>query len=287
MMSHGQAPISLACPVKPTRHYRITPRDIAILHFIGQNGFATGGKICKKFFGNANNNLYLRRLRKLKKMGLIDQLKGDQGVYLGYIATRLGRARLADEGIVVNPGRMAGRFRSTYDHDLMLQDIREILEKSPLVSDYHSEAELRSEAARKKGGPLSEDDLTKVPDGCFTLKCPSRVLKVALELELATKTEQRYRKMLRALCTLDNHNCAFVLSGRAATKARLECLLKDVRARDPYVLGFESYRGIYFGLASEFLAKGHDAKFYGEGKTFTLAELAQRGKAPGDAGAVG
>ena len=134
---------------------------------------------------------------------------------------------------------------------------------------------MRSAAAKKKGRPLTEDDLIKVPDGAFTLKCPSRILKVALELELSRKSERRYRKMLGALCTLPDQDCTFILSGQDTTKRRLEKLLADVRSRDPYVLSYPNYRGMYFGLASELLAKGEDAKFYGEVKTFTLGELAK------------
>lgn len=261
-------------PLRPLPNYRFTPRDISILHFIGQNGFATGRDICAKFFEYEGNNLHLRRLRKLRMMGFIAHLTGDRQVHLGYSLTRKGRARLEEEGVAVPPGRRRGVYKSSYSHDLQLQRIRRTLERSPLVSNFRTEIELRSDAAKAKGRSLTPDDLIKVPDGTFTLKCPSRVLKVALELELATKSESRYRKMLRALCTMSVANCTFILCGKETTMTRLRSLLEDVRARDPYVLGLESYRSMYFGLAPEFLSKGLDARFAGEGKTFSLRELA-------------
>lgn len=273
-MTLTQAKSNHAKSIARKRNYRLTPRDLTILHFIGRNGFATGRDIGRKFFEDGSKSSYLRRLGKLRVMGMLAPLRGDHDAYLGYITTRLARERLREEGIVITPGRVAGRFKSSYGHDLMLQRIRETLEQSHLVSQFRSESELRSEAAKRKGRPLSSEDLIKVPDGCFMLKCPSHTLSIALELELATKTQRRYRKMLRALCTIPNHDCVFILSGKDGTMKRLEELLKEVRAKDPFVKCFPDYRGIYFGLASELLAKGQDAKFYGEGKTFTLNELA-------------
>lgn len=121
---------------------------------------------------------------------------GDRGRKLGYVLSRKGRSTVG--GSDFRAGFLGGkraRYRTTCDHDLIVREVRGILETSPLVSGFKSEDQIRS-ALGLRGRAAAK---AKVPDGWFVLSGPEGELKVALQVEIAQKSRTRYEDLVSRL----------------------------------------------------------------------------------------
>jgi len=252
-------------------------RDILILRHLLIHRFATAEQIRNLFWSKelAYPNHY-RRLGELMRERFIQKLVGDHGVHLGYTLTPQGISYLKQSGASVDTTQTKRVFyRSTFAHDKALNDVRVILEKSPIVSDYFSELQVRVTLAKRHGIQASRDEKYKVPDALFTLKTRKGPLVVALELEMTLKSKARYQKIFEQLSINSDFQLIFIIAKTESMKIRLIELLNEVRRNNVWVKAHRIKPGFYFSTLTEVMAMGLDARMHGEGEEFSLNDLAK------------
>ena len=99
---------------------------------------------------------------------------------------------------------------------------------------------------------------------------------VAVEVEISTKSENRYRKIFRELLLQPDFNFVFYLVGSHQLQFLLKRILAEVIAQDLVVQTASRRNGIYFANLSEFLEKGGKTVFSGEGSQFSFESLAAK-----------
>jgi len=148
-----------------------------------------------------------------------------------------------------------------------------LFEQSPLVSDFVTEGDLRSEAGRisSRLGALAA---LKVPDAVFRLRTSRGDRRIALEVELTRKTKARYRELVRRLATQSDIDSTFFVTSCESITKLLGDAITEARANDPLVRVSDKRRGFYFCSVENLLERGLGANFVGDGRTFSLFSLA-------------
>ncbi|MGE0632169.1 MAG: hypothetical protein AB7O96_07155, partial [Pseudobdellovibrionaceae bacterium] len=184
---------------KRAKAHRIVGRDVLLLRLLSEYGCVDAQRIKAKLWnGNPISRAHYRRLGILKKMGLIENVLGDQGVGLGYRISRLGQKVLAESGNEIETAVNRRTYKTQFEHDQLLIDIRRILEKSPVIREFKTEAEVKNELLGGSKGPVDWKTAPTIPDGTFVYEVPGQRLRVALELEITQKSRARYFKILRS-----------------------------------------------------------------------------------------
>lgn len=216
-----------------------------------------------------------RRIRYLQKLGLIEPLVGDATNRLGYRLSKYGK-RVALRGELAPRSKLQSRpsFRSQFDHDQVVNEVRDILTSSTFISQFISESELRSKIgfANSRGGDSKSSDW-KVPDGQFSLRIESGEATVALEVELTRKAKARYSKIFEALLTSKQFKFVFIVCGDEKIEELLVRSLESARATNAFVKASERSNGIYFSQFEKLRRLGLEALWSGEGRTFSINEL--------------
>ena len=218
-------------------------RDAQILAHLAKHGFASPKNIEDTFFsGRANRNHY-RSIARLRKKGFVENLTGDHNHLLGYKPTKRGLrvAELLTKTPSLSPHRF--KFRTTYDHDELLIQIRSIFESSTLVSHFQPEVVLREQLATRYGHKEVEGLGYKVPDGLFVLQTQKRNFRVALELELTRKSSCRYRKIIKQLARSRDWDIILYIVKNKHIKCVIQNLLQELREKDSdlHSENFEQY----------------------------------------------
>ena len=259
------------------RNLLLQERDLLILKHLLIHRFASADQLRKLFWAEkfAYPSHY-RRLGALVREGFLQKLIGDQGVNLGYTLTPRGISYLRKSGLPVDHTQTKRvLYRSTYEHDKVLGDMRVILERSPIISNYFSELQVRVMLAKRHGIQKSRDEKYKVPDALFTLKTRKKSLIVALELEMTLKSKVRYQKIFQQLSLSSDYQLIFIIAKTEQMKRTLMELLAEVRRTNPWVKAHRIKPGFYFTTLADMNAMGLDARLQGEGEDFSINELAR------------
>lgn len=249
--------------------------DKEIIQIIATNRFANHGDLVRVMKGLPPGYNLCRRIRHLRNVGLIESLIGDGGVKLAYRLTRKGIV-YAKKSLFANDIILQSRpaFRTQFDHDRIVNEVREILSPSPIVRDFVSEVELRS----KIGGEwrvvrnTSEHDW-KVPDALFSLRTTKGIMTVALEVELTQKAKARYTKIIQALLTSRKFHLVFFLCKNENLITLIRNEVAYVRRSNSIVRSSNRSNGIYFCSLDEVRSLGLDAPWDGENSRFSLNEI--------------
>lgn len=241
---------------------------------IATNRFITADDIRDRFWKSASTHNHYTRIRKLVRAGLIERLVGDMRVQLGYRLTKNGIDKLSSEVLkTVAAENRSFSYRTAFDHDKLLVAIRRVFEESPLVSHYMPEHEVRRMLASRHGKEEKRNAGYKVPDSLFNLKTATRILTVAVELELTLKSKNRYLRVFRKLLTSSDFDVVFILTANAKMADAIRTIALDVKANDPYVRRWPVKRGLYFIALDEFLTERSEATLKGDGQPFSLKSL--------------
>jgi DNA-binding PadR family transcriptional regulator len=265
------------------RSMRLAKRDRTVLEFMWENGFADAELVRDYFFKGQNNRHHYRLLKRLKEKGLIDVLS---------VSSSFRRIhRLSEKGInflKMNSPDLSERrtrppyFRDTFLHDSTLIRLRQILLSSQLISNYRNEQQLKSEFARTNIRAFRDLKKLKVPDAVFLLKTLNRSFVVALELEIAHKSQIRYDEMVRRLCLSPDFNAVFIVAASEIIKQTIALTLKKLRETNPVVMNSPRLIPFYYVGLSNLLEKGNDAEFQSENSRFTLNALLREIQEQGD-----
>jgi hypothetical protein len=249
--------------------------DSQILRVLAQNRFANSYDLRARLPGLPDQYNIFRRLRYLGNLGLVEPLIGDGGNRLGYRLTKKGVAfTSATDHVNSTMSISRPMFRSQFDHDQIVNEVRGILSTSPIVSNFVSETELRSrnEDSRKSRQTPSRD--WKVPDAMFSLYSAGTAMTTALEIELTQKAKARYSKIVEALLTSKSFQLVFVVCKDENLVRLIAQAVHDARAKNPAVRASNRSNGVYFSAVDLLRERTLDAPWFGEGTSFTLNGLA-------------
>ena len=259
---------------KKAKSLNLMERDLKIMMLTANSAIITSEEIWKIFDTSKGTHTHLRRIRQLCGAGYLSRVMGDGAVTLGYMLGRKGREYLSMRGHEMGKIRpLQRRYRGTFDHDRILHQIESILCKSPLVTDYFTDAELRSQMAKEYGASEARKRFMFVPDGTFSLKTAKGTYKVALELELSAKSKERYRKKFAHLLTTEAIDAVFFLIKDKAVERCVRSNAQYVKGNDPAVKWSPRVNAMYFADVTTFLKCRGDAPFFGADGSFSLRSL--------------
>lgn len=262
----------------------LTNRDYGVMKAVATNRFVSAKQLAHLWSDDPKNHNHYIRLRKLMRAGILELLIGDAGNRLGYRLTRKGINLLPDEADRAKAlAYRSFSYRTSFDHDRLLQEVQSVFEQSPLISRYMPEHEIRQRLSEKYGKKERKDGGYKVPDGLFELKTSRGIKRVAVELELTVKSEPRYRKIFRELLTSSDFEIVLFITASDKMTEALRSIIAEVKADDSVVQGWPTKRGMYFATLETVLLEKLNAVFSGDGDPFSLASLEQSvsGKAIG------
>ena len=222
----------LGFPTQPRpKNHRLTERDIHLLKLLSEYGCVDPQRIKAKLWnGNPTSRAHYRRLGILKRLGLIENVIGDQGVGIGYRVSRTGQRILEVKGETIAHAGFRRRYRTQFEHDQLLIDIRPILEKSPVVKDFKTDAAVHAELLGDQRGPVDWKKAPTIPDGTFIYDTPAQRFRIALELEVTQKSKARYFKIFRSHLLNRHWSMAFYIVRDQAMRDRVLAILEQVKA---------------------------------------------------------
>jgi hypothetical protein len=259
-----------------TTKHRLTVRDRRLLSFLAEYGCVSADRIKAQFWGNRGNlRSHYRRLGVLKRQGFIENVLGDKAISIGYRLTKKGKDVLDYLGETLNRPANRRSYKTQFEHDQLMIDLRRILELSPIVKDFRTEAEVRGEVLKDRGRRQSWENLPSIPDATFVFEVPGQKMRVAVELELSGKSSRRYKKIFADHMLSKDWNLVFYVVKNEKLLRYLREILKDTKSKNVHVRVARAINGIYFCLLEEVLSLKCAAAFVGENQEFSLEQLAK------------
>ena len=252
---------------------RLQDRDLRLLVYMAANHFAPTDIIRDLFWNEKKTNAYNRRLRKLRKLGLVEPHTSTRAHTLSYRITDHGRGILNARGISPLVSGARRNYGSTYHHDRKVHYVRQIFESSSCVGSFYSELEVQKMLADRHGAQEEKDERYRIPDALVTLKRPNECLRAAIELEISDKSLKQKQRMFELLATSHDFDCTLVVANTNKHKEQLERILEDARKENPTLKYDGQKHGFYFITYDDLLRDRKQAKFQGQGGYFSLQSL--------------
>lgn len=261
---------------KRRRRPKLTARDERILLLIGEYGCVSAERIKKHFWNSTEGSrTHYRRIGILRRRGLVENTVGDRSMTIGYRLTLRGKRIVSGLGSKGSSVVNRRSYKTQFEHDQLLIDIRGVLEKSPLVKYFRSEREIRRDLLSGEKRLLHWESLPSVPDAAFLLKIPGHEQNAALELELTPKKRQRYSRIFRSHLLSKDWNLVFYVVRDEPFKRLLMRLLGEVKSEDLQVQVAKRINGIYFCTLEEFQKRELKVPFSNGKEEISLAEIAK------------
>jgi hypothetical protein len=262
------------CP--KTRGRRLMDRDVALLKLLAEYGCVDAQRIKAKLWnGNPNSRVHFRRIGILRKMNLIDVVLGDQGAALGYRISKHGRNILSQKGQLTTAPVVRKTYKTQFEHDQILIDVRRILESSPVVQEFKTEAEVKNELLSGRRTPIDWKNAPTIPDATFMYEVPGQKCRVAIELELTQKSRARYFKIFRSHLLNKNWGLTFYIVRDEPLLIKMRALLNEVKTHDVHVRVARKINGVYFCNLNKFQADGLKTPFFNGKEEISLDQLAK------------
>lgn len=254
----------------------LTLRDQRILLLLGEHGCVTAERIKGHFWNNnPKSRLHFRRIGILKRRNLIENVEGDGGITIGYRLTKKGRALVSEKFKDWRDPPTRRGYKTQFEHDQLLIDIRGIFAESPIVKDFKTESDVRREMMTAAVQRQHWEKRPLVPDATFLMEVPGKKMRVAIELELTGKTRPRYTRIFRNHLLTKNWQLVIYVVKDELLRKRLMDHLSEVKRTDIHVRIEKSVNGIYFCGLDEFLKARLDAPFSNGKKEISLNQIAQ------------
>lgn len=265
------------CGAKTPRRTRLTERDLRLLAFLGEHGCVSPSRI-KTYFWNSSeaSRAHNRRLRILTDEGFVEKVAGDEDRLLGYRLTMKGKRFLKEQQPSQEVSLSRRGYKTQFEHDQKVIDLRRILEQSPLISGFKMDHEIRAEFSDGKGRSVNWQNAPLIPDAIFTHRNQGGVMKIALELEMSRKSARRYGRIFRSHLLAKKWNLTLYIVKDEALKKILMEALDEVKRRDLEVRLAKVVNGIYFCTLEKFLSDGLEAPMTNGKREISFAEMARR-----------
>lgn len=265
---------------KGQRRPRLTGRDQRILALLGEYGCVAGARIKACLWNSSpSSGAHYRRLRILIKLRLVEKVLGDRSIPIGYRLTKMGMEALGKIPGAKAPLPYRRAYKTQFEHDQLLIDVRRILQASPLIRAFKTENEIRHLLFNGQEKLLHWENAPLVPDAMFTFSVPGKTMQIALELELSAKAGRRYTRIFRSHLLASDWGLTIYIVKGEKFRARLMELLTDVKAKDLEVRMAKTINGIYFCSLEEFLLKELSTTMTNGKKEFSFTDLAQTAEA--------
>ena len=255
---------------------RLTDRDRRLLGFLAEYGCVSAERI-KAQFWNTKPNLrsHYRRLGVLRRLALIENVIGDRSMTIGYRITKRGQQLLNEIGEPDDRAVNRRSYKTQFEHDQLLIDVRRILERSPIVKEFKTESEVRSELIKGKARNSNWENMPAIPDGTFVFEVPGQKMRVAIELELSPKWKRRYGKIFRDHILSKDWSLVFYIVKDEQLLRFLRDTLAETKANDAYVRVSKAINGIYFCLLDDFLSAQLGVSFSNGKQELSLERIAK------------
>ena len=257
---------------------RLKKRDLKILYHISTQSFATVCKLYDLFWkSKKNSKSHYKRLYRLKEHGFIESLKAPLNSASGYTITLKGQNLLRAYSYQVSPCVIKkDTYTGSYEHDLLLNELKNILIKSPLIENFIPEYQIAYRILRSSKVKRKYQLKDKIPDGLFTLFVQKKPQKIALELELSLKSKKRYENIFSKHLLTKSWNTIFYIVKDEKIKGKLLDYIKEIKRKSFLLRAEKNLNSIYFSLLDEVLEKGLYAIFSNGKIDFTLKDLEKK-----------
>jgi hypothetical protein len=209
-------------------------------------------------------------------MSLIEKVEGDKDRLLGYRLTIKGRRYLKARKPSQDVSLSRRGYKTQFEHDQKVIDVRRILEQSPLIFDFKMDHEIRAEFSDGKGRSVNWQNAPLIPDAIFTHRNQGGSMKIALELEMSRKSTRRYGRIFKSHLLSKKWNLTIYIVKDEALKKILMNTLSEVKRKDLEVRLAKVVNGIYFCSLEKFLSDGLEALMTNGKKEISFAEIARR-----------
>lgn len=254
----------------------ITSRDRMILTMMARHGCVSAKHIKKNFWeANDQTDNHYRRIGFLKKLKLIENVLGDGGHRIGYRLTRKGKKFMTLSKSDYAAKLIRRAYRTPLDHDYKLIDIKQILERSPIIKNFKTEGEIRHEILKAHSKLLHWESSPLLPDASFEIHTPDRTMRVAVELEMTSKTKRRYTRIFRKHLLSKHWDFVIYIAKDDKLMNRLIRCYKEIRGKDIELKIAKSVNGFYLCTLDEFIKNQLGTQLVGEQETISLTEIAQ------------
>ncbi len=251
---------------------RLKERDIKILYYISTQGFATAEEIHSNFFNSKKEDgNHYRRISKLTKSGFIEKIKISRCHRTGYRVSRKGQILLIDYGYNVTASVIKKDiYLGKYNHDLMVNKVKNILLASPLIDNFIAEYQIKEALLKRCKEKNSYKISDKIPDGLFNLKVKDKTLLIALEVELNLKSKIRYENIFPRHLLSANWDCVFYISKSEKIRNKLLEYLTKIKKENFLVKNNNQLNNIYFCLLDDILKNKLNSIFCDENVEFSI-----------------
>ncbi len=258
------------------KHKTLTARDLKILTLLGEYGCVSAQRIKNHFWNdNPKSRAHYRRIGILKKCMLIENVEGDGAATIGYRLTKKGTeyfSAMFNEQTM--PATRRG-YKTQFEHDQLLIDVRHILQLSPLVKNFKIEAEIRRRILSAQTGKRNWDEMPAIPDAAFRFETPEQSMVVAIELELTPKVRSRYTGIFRNhLLSKDWGLVIYIVKDRNFQE-KLMRILSEIKVKDIHVRIAKNVNGIYFCELNDFLKLKLSAPLTNGKREISLQQIAE------------
>ncbi len=249
----------------------INDRDKAILKFVFENSMATSAQIRSGFF--ANSEWSYHRMRHLVRIGLLRIIMRDPNNNRVFGITPLGMSYVK---IAASPfddlTGLTPRYYSSVDHDLVVNEVRTILETSSVVTKFVPENVLAVELRKKYGKRARADKEFKLPDAAVSFASGSKRHFAAIEVELSKKSKERLMRIFELLILGTDFTITLFI---VKDKALLNYLQTnyDSTWNLPSVQFNKQLHACYFVTLEDFRNRGLHATFVGRERSWSFKEL--------------
>ena len=245
-------------PVRPKESAEaeyLSARDKGLLQLLGEYGCVTADRIKSQFWNeNPKSRAHYRRLGILKRRGFVENVHGDGSGTLGYRLTPKGKEYFAGVSGAGSTQATRRSYKTQFEHDQLLIDVRRILEKSPLVKEFKKEQEVRREYLNEQTKMHHWERHPTIPDGLFTFETPEQRMRIAIELELSFKSKQRYVRIFRNHLLSKDWKLVIYIVKDEKFRDQLMKLLSQIKETDIQIRIEKTLNGIYFCSLDNFLS---------------------------------
>jgi hypothetical protein len=263
-------------PRKSQPRRELTNRDKKLLTFLAEYGCVSAERIkCRLWQTNQPSRTHFRRIGILKRVGLIENVFGDGGISIGYRLSKKGATLLRSLPDLRHLVITRRSYKTQFNHDQLLIDIRSILETSPLVKEFCPESEIRRKIVAKESKLQHWANLPAVPDGTFRLAIPGQEHAAALELEMTLKTRSRYTRIFRHHLLNKRWSLVFYVTKNEKIQQQLMAALTELKGKDVEVQMAKRINGIYFCTLGQFLERRLETLFSNGREEISFAAIAR------------
>lgn len=259
----------------------LTETDLKILNQVAKEGFQTYQELRVGILKSYGRTWAWDLLKRLVTNELLIACPSDRGGILGWTISKKGADIVKKHCTQGIPGPIRPLlYKSSFEHDLVLRELRQVLCKSPCIAGWVPEHILKAQTMAKIGFRVGSDRIAKlqlVPDGIFTLQSRGVKFKAAFELELSRKSRRRLYRKLEAHVTNSDYNIALFVAGDEQILQLLWDVFNAVLVQSAEVKLKKQRNGIYFCTLGILRELQLEAPWKGERNTLILANLNESG----------